>query len=130
MKTVILSEQAPVPVGAYSQAIALPFGTGQRLVFLSGQIALDPHTGQVVGGDIVEQTRQVFANIKAILSASGLDWSHVVKTTVFLANMADFQAMNAVYAEYFPVDPPARSCVQVAALPLGVLVEIECVAMG
>jgi 2-iminobutanoate/2-iminopropanoate deaminase len=117
---------APLPVGPYSQAIVTP-----QLVFLSGQIAIDPSTGQLIAGDISAQTEQVFRNIGAVLEACGLDWRRVVKTTVFLTQMADFAPMNAIYAQYFPPEncPPARSCVAVFQLPLGALVEIECIAI-
>ena len=122
-KQVILSDQAAAPVGAYSQAIA-----AGPLVFVSGQIPLDAG-GQVVKGDIVVQTVQVLDNLKAVLAAAGLTLKEVVKTTVFLADLADFQEMNRAYGEFFPEKPPARSTVQVAGLPRGVSVEIEAVAL-
>ncbi|MBN1888352.1 MAG: RidA family protein [Thermoflexales bacterium] len=123
-KQAIATEGAPKAIGPYSQAIKIG-----HLVFSAGQIPLDP-SGKLVDGDISVQTRQVLNNLQAILEAAGATLATVVKTTVFLADMADFQAMNAVYAEFFPPDqsPPARSTVQVAALPLGVRVEIEAVA--
>ncbi|MDX1976651.1 MAG: RidA family protein [Pseudanabaenaceae cyanobacterium bins.68] len=124
MATIIRSDQAPAPVGPYNQAIALE--PGARLIFLAGQVPLDPATGQLVRGTIAEETEQVLKNIGAVLAAAGAEFSQVVKTTVFLSNMADFAAMNQVYAQYFSA--PARSCVQVAALPLGARVEIECIA--
>jgi 2-iminobutanoate/2-iminopropanoate deaminase len=129
MQEVILSDRAPQPVGSYSQAIAVPVGTHQKLYFLSGQIPIDPQTGKVTAQGITAQTEQVMANLGAVLEACGLSFAHVVKTTVFLADMADFAGMNQVYAKYFPSLPPARSCVQVARLPLEVLVEIECIAI-
>lgn len=126
-RKVIYTDAAPAPVGPYSQAIA---ATGQ-LVFVAGQIPLDPQTGQLVGGDdVVQQTEQVIANLKAILVASGASFADVVKTTVFLADMNDFAAMNGVYAKYFAEDQaPARACVQVARLPKDVRVEIDCIAV-
>lgn len=122
-KRVITTEKAPAPVGAYSQAVSAgPF------VFVSGQIALNQE-GQLVQGDIVVQTVQVLENIRAILEAAGLGLKDVVKTTVFLADLADFAEMNRVYAEFFPQNPPARSTVQVAGLPRQALVEIEAIAL-
>lgn len=124
MKTQIVTNQAPAAIGPYSQAIA----AGPYL-FCSGQIALDPATGQVVSGGIEVQTRQVLENLKAVLEAAGSGLGQVVKTTVFLADLADFAAMNGVYARYFGGTPPARSTVQVAGLPRAVAVEIEAVAL-
>jgi 2-iminobutanoate/2-iminopropanoate deaminase len=123
-KLAIATEGAPKAIGPYSQAIKIG-----HLVFSAGQIPLDPN-GKRVDGDIGAQTRQVLNNLQAILEAAGATLATVVKTTVFLADMADFQAMNAVYAEFFPPEqsPPARSTVQVAALPLGVRIELEAVA--
>ena len=125
-KTAITAADAPAAIGPYSQAVR----TGDA-VFTSGQVALDPATGNLVAGGIVEQTTRVLENLKAVLAAAGLGFSQVVKTTVFLKNMADFAAMNEIYARYFAPDgvvPPARSTVQVAALPKDALVEIECIA--
>jgi 2-iminobutanoate/2-iminopropanoate deaminase len=122
-KTVIATTSAPAAIGPYSQAIRV----GDTL-FTSGQIPIDPATGNLVEGAIVEQTTQVFKNLKAVLTEAGVDFSHVVKTTVFLKSMGDFAAMNEVYAKNFTDAPPARSTVQVAALPKDSLVEIECVA--
>lgn len=126
-RKVIYTDAAPAPVGPYSQAIA---ATGQ-LIFVAGQIPLDPQTTQLVGGDdVVQQTEQVIANLKAILLASGASLDDVVKTTVFLADMNDFAAMNGVYAKYFAEDrAPARACVEVARLPKDVRVEIDCIAV-
>lgn len=122
-KTIIASEDAPAAVGPYSQAVAAgPF------VFVSGQIPVD-RQGKPVQGDIVVQTVQVLENLKAVLAAAGLGLEHVIKTTVYLTDLADFQEMNRVYGEFFPEKPPARSTVQVAGLPKGVAVEIEAVAM-
>ncbi len=121
-KVAISTDQAPAAVGPYTQALAVgPF------VFVSGQIPLDPQ-GNVVKGDIVVQTCQVIANLKAVLAAAGLSLKDVVKTTVFLADLADFQEMNRAYAEFFPGHAPARSTVQVAGLPRGVSIEIEAIA--
>ncbi len=126
-RKVICTDQAPAPVGPYNQAI---MAKGQML-FIAGQIPLDPQTNQVVGGeDVQAQTEQVMANIEAILKAAGANWQNIVKTTVFLADMEDFAAMNAVYARYFDAaTAPARAAVQVARLPKDVRVEIECIAM-
>jgi 2-iminobutanoate/2-iminopropanoate deaminase len=126
-RKVIRTDLAPAPVGPYNQAIA---ASGQ-LVFVAGQIPLDPSTGEIVGEkDVAEQTEQVIANIKAVLEAAGSKIQDVVKTTVFLADMNDFVAMNAVYARYFDESSaPARACVQVSRLPKDVLVEIDCIAV-
>ena len=124
-RNVIHAVNAPAAVGPYSHAIS----TGQ-LVFVSGQVPLDPATKQLVEGDIGGQTRRVLENVQAILAAAGTSLAQVVKTTVFLADISDFAAMNAVYAEFFPQEPPARSAFQVAALPLGARVEIEVIALA
>ena len=124
MKTPVSTSDAPAAIGPYSQAIAAgPF------LFLSGQIPLDPSTGQVVAGDITAQTHQVLKNLGAILSAAGRSYEHVVKTTVYLSDMSEFAAMNAVYATYFPAPFPARATVQAARLPRDVKVEIDLIAM-
>lgn len=125
-RQIIRTNQAPAPVGPYNQAIV---ASGQ-LVFVAGQIALDPQTGMLVGeGDVAKQTEQVLVNLKAILIASGATFEDVVKTTVFLKDMNDFAAMNAIYAQVFQDDTaPARACVEVARLPKDVLVEIDCIA--
>ena len=125
-KSAISTTGAPAAIGPYSQAIR----TGDT-IFTSGQIPIDPATGDLVPGGIEAQTTRVCENLKAVLSAAGLTFAHVVKTTVFLKSMADFAAMNAIYAQYFAPPgavPPARSTVQVAALPKDALVEIECIA--
>ena len=125
-KTAIATKDAPAAIGPYTQAIR----TGD-LVFTSGQVSLDPATGQLVSGGIADQTERVLANLRAVLSAAGLSFANVVKTTVFLKDMRDFAAMNEVYARAFAgegVVAPARSTVQVAALPKDALVEIECIA--
>lgn len=126
-KKVIRTPKAPAPVGPYNQAI---IATGNML-FVAGQIPLDPDTGEIIGdGDITAQTQQVMKNLGAILSEAGATWDDVVKTSVFLADLTNFGAMNSVYAEYFPeATAPARACVEVARLPKDVLVEIECIAM-
>lgn len=122
MKTIIHTDNAPAAIGPYSQAVDLG-----SLVFTSGQIALDPATGEVVEGGIVPQTEQVFRNIEAILTAAGMTTENVVKTVVYLADINDFGTVNQIYARHFSGDCPARSAVQVAALPKGALVEIECI---
>lgn len=126
-RTIIRTNLAPAPVGPYNQAIA---ATGQ-MVFLAGQIALDATTGKITGeGDIAQQTKQVMNNLKVVLEAAGTSLDAVVKTTVFLTNMQDFAAMNAVYAQYFAEETaPARACVEVSRLPKDVLVEIDCIAV-
>lgn len=126
-KRVIRTEKAPAPVGPYNQAIAV----SGDLVFVAGQIPLDAGSGEIIGeGDVTRQTQQVMANLEAILNASGAGFDDVVKTTVFLADMNDFAAMNAVYAKYFDeATAPARACVQVSRLPKDVLVEIDCIAV-
>ena len=126
-RQIIQTEQAPAPVGPYNQAIV---ATGS-MMFVAGQIPLDPQTGQLVGGDdIAAQTEQAIANLIAILEAGGATLASVVKTSVFLKDMNDFAAMNAVYAKYFDeASAPARACVEVARLPKDVRVEIECIAV-
>lgn len=123
MAKVIQTNGAPAAVGPYSQAMDCG-----EFIFCSGQIPLVPETGLMVEGSIEEQTRQMFANIKAVLSEAGLDFPNVVKTTVFMTDLSQFATFNGIYAEYFPVDPPARSCVEVTALPKGALVECEVIA--
>jgi len=120
----VSTDKAPAAVGPYSQAVLVG-----NLVYTAGQIPLESATGRLVEGDIGAQTRQVLLNLKAILDAAGSSISDVVKTTVFMVDMGEFKAMNAVYAEFFPAAPPARSTVQVGALPLGARVEIEAVAI-
>ena len=123
MKKVISTQQAPAAIGPYSQAIQVG-----NLIYTSGQIPIDPATGQLVEGGIKEQTRQSLSNIQAILQEAGLTMASVVKTTVFMADMADFAEMNSVYAEFFTEPYPARSAVAVKTLPKNALVEIEVVA--
>lgn len=124
MKQAIATEQAPAAIGPYSQAIE-----AGGLVFVSGQLPVDPATGAFAEGGIKELTRQSLTNIQHILSAAGLTMDHVVKTCVFLADMADFAEMNEVYATFFPGTAPARSAVAVKTLPKGARVEIECIAV-
>lgn len=124
MKTIVATNQAPQAIGPYSQAVK-----ANGFLFLSGQIPLDPVTGQLVYGGVAMQTRQSLVNIKAVLAKEGLTLENVVKTTVFLHDMNDFAEMNKVYAEFFPAEPPTRSTVQVARLPKDASVEIEVVAV-
>jgi 2-iminobutanoate/2-iminopropanoate deaminase len=124
MKQSIVTKNAPAAIGPYSQAIK----TG-NIVFLSGQLGIDPETGTFVQGFVVEQTEQVFKNIKAVLAEANLKLNNVVKTTVFLSDMADFAAMNEVYAKHFEEPYPARSAVAVKTLPKNALVEIEVIAV-
>ena len=123
MKQIIKTDRAPQAIGAYSQALKI-----NGFVYTSGQIALDPATGQLVAGDIAEQTEQVLKNVTAVLEAAGTRLEQVIKTTVFLADMADFAAMNEVYAKFFVSEPPARSTVQAGGLPRDARVEIEVIA--
>lgn len=127
----VSSSAAPAAIGPYAQAVAVSVGAGgpQQLLFTSGQIPLDPSTGAMVEGDIAAQTRQVLANLEAVLAAGGATFANVVKTTIFLADMNDFAAVNAVYAERFGAAPPARSTVQAARLPRDARVEIEAIAI-
>ncbi|MBQ6073016.1 MAG: RidA family protein [Bacteroidales bacterium] len=124
MKQRIDTQNAPAAIGPYSQAI----DSGTGLVFVSGQLPIDPATGAFPEGGVQEQTRQSLTNAKAILEAAGLGLSNVVKTTVFLADMGDFAAMNEIYAQFFSEPFPARSAVAVKTLPKGALVEVECIA--
>jgi len=124
-KKIVSTEKAPKAIGPYSQAIRT-----ENLVFTAGQVGFDPATMDFVEGGVEAQTRQVLTNLKHVLEAADSGLNYVVKTTVFLKDMNDFAAMNAVYAEFFPENPPARSTVAVGALPKGALVEIECVALN
>ena len=123
IRKVVTAPKAPAAVGPYSAGIQI-----DNLVYTAGQIPLDPENGQLVAGEIEEQTHQALTNLKNVLEAAGSSLEWVVKTTVFLQNMGDFARMNSIYAEFFQSDPPARSAVEVSALPLGALVEIEAVA--
>jgi 2-iminobutanoate/2-iminopropanoate deaminase len=122
-RTVIHTDNAPKAIGPYSQGIRLG-----DVIFCAGQTPIVPATGDLIAGEIEAQTRQVLSNLKAVLEAAGTGMDRVVKTTVFMTNLGDFARMNAVYAEFFPANPPARSTVQVSALPKGAQVEIECIA--
>ncbi len=124
-RTVISTPNAPQAIGPYVQAIR-----AGGLVFVSGQLAVEPATGQLIDGDIGAMTRRIFANLNAVLEAAGSSLAKVVKVTVFLADMDDFQAMNQVYAEFFPASPPARSTVQVARLPREARIEVEAIALA
>jgi 2-iminobutanoate/2-iminopropanoate deaminase len=124
-KTIISTKDAPAAVGPYSQAVQVG-----DLIYTAGQLGIVPGTKEFAGLDIESQTRQALENVKAVLKAGGACMNHVVKTTVFLQDIGEFSRMNAVYAEFFPENPPARSAVQVAALPLGGRVEIEAVAVA
>ena len=123
MKKVIATTEAPQAVGPYSQAVAVG-----SLLFAAGQIPLDPATGELIDGDVAAQTAQVLQNIAGVLRANGMTFAHVVKSTVFMVDLANFAAMNAVYAQYFAEPFPARSTIQVAGLPKGAQVEIEVIA--
>lgn len=125
IRNAIKTPLAPLPIGPYTQGIV----TSGKMLFTSGQIAINPHTGNVEATDIRHQTRIVLDNLNAILQAAGSRLDLVIKTTVFLKNMNDFGAMNEVYGEYFPQLAPARSTVEVARLPKDVLVEIDCIAL-
>jgi 2-iminobutanoate/2-iminopropanoate deaminase len=124
-REVVATENAPAAVGPYSQGIR-----AGDFVFTAGQLGMDPATGKLVAGGVEAQARQALTNLKAVLEAAGSSLDRVVKVTVFLQDINDFKAVNAVYAQFFTQDPPARSAVQVAALPLGGLVEIEAVALS
>lgn len=124
MKKIIKTENAPQAIGPYSQAIE-----AQGFLFVSGQIALDPKTGQVVRGDVREQTKRVMENGKAVIEAAGSGMSSVVKTTIYLRNIGDFAVVNEVYGSYFTADPPARATVEVSRLPKDALVEIDFIAV-
>ncbi|MDR1703031.1 MAG: RidA family protein [Sporomusaceae bacterium] len=124
MKKIVHSDQAPAAIGPYSQAVS-----ANGFLFISGQIPLDAHTGQLVYGNVETQAYQVLNNLKAILSKENLTFDHVVKTTIFLKDMADFDAVNKIYAQYFTQDFPARVCVAAAKLPKDVTVEIDAIAV-
>jgi 2-iminobutanoate/2-iminopropanoate deaminase len=124
MRDTVLTDRGPKPIGPYSQAIR-----ANGFLYVSGQVALDPRTGEMLSGDIAQQTERTLENVKGIVEAAGSKLSHVIKTTVFLRDMNEFAAMNEVYALYFPSAPPARSTVQVARMPKDALVEIEVIAI-
>ena len=123
MKKIVSTNEAPAAIGPYSQAVR-----SGSFLFCSGQIPLDPKSGQIVAGDITAQTRRVMDNIAGLLRSQGLTFDHIVKTTIFLTDLGDFQTVNEIYGSYFKQDPPARSTVQVAALPKSANVEIEVIA--
>ena len=125
MKKIISTKEAPAAVGPYSQAVRVG-----STVYCAGQIPLDPKSGQIVPGDIGAQTRRVLENIAAVLRAESLGFENIVKTTIFLTNLNDFQTVNEIYGSYFKKEPPARSTVQVPALPKGANVEIEVIAVA
>ncbi|HXN63698.1 MAG TPA: RidA family protein [Candidatus Acidoferrales bacterium] len=125
MKEIVATDRGPKAIGPYSQAVK-----ANGLVFVSGQIAIDPQTQQIVPGDIAQQTARVMENLKGIVEAAGSSMGQVVKTSVFLADMNDFAAMNEVYGRYFASTPPARATVQVSRLPKDVRVEIELIALA
>lgn len=123
-REIVSTEQAPAAIGPYSQAVRT-----KDLIFVSGQIPIDPATGQLVSGDIRAETRQAMQNLKAILTAAGSSLENIVKTTLYISNMDQFAVINEVYAEFFADQPPARACVEVARLPRDVGVEVEAVAL-
>ena len=125
MKKIVATTDAPAAIGPYSQATRIG-----NFIFCSGQIPLDPKTAQIVAGDVKDQTRRVMENVAAVLRAEGLQFENIVKTTIFLTNLNDFQTVNEVYGSFFKSDPPARSTVQVAGLPKGAAVEIEVIAVA
>lgn len=122
-KTIVRTDRAPQAIGPYSQGVG--FG---GLFFFSGQIAIDPDTGELIDGDVVDQTRLVMENLQSVLEAAGLNFDHVVRTTIFLADMDDFSTVNEIYGEYFDDNPPARACVEVSRLPKDVQIEIDAIA--
>jgi 2-iminobutanoate/2-iminopropanoate deaminase len=130
VKTALNVPDAPKAVGPYSHAQVVRLHGGNRIVYTSGQVALHPATGALEGTDVAAQTTQVFRNLAAVLAGAGLTLADVVKTTVYLVDMADFEAMNAEYAKHFPAAPPARTTIAVSALPRSARVEIEAVAIG
>ena len=130
MKSALHVEDAPKAIGPYSQAQVVRLHGGQKLVYTSGQVGLEPSTGDLVAGGVKEQTARALENMTAVLRGAGLDLGDVVKTTVFLADMQEFAAMTEVYGAAFGAAPPARSTIAAAGLPKGARVEIECVAVG
>ncbi|WNG37854.1 RidA family protein [Archangium violaceum] len=126
-RKIVHSDDAPKAIGPYSQAVQVDAG---KMTFLSGQIPLDPKTMNIVEGDVIDQAEQVMKNLSAVLKAAGLDFSHVVRSTIFLTDLGDFTKVNEVYGRYFTGAPPARVTVQVAALPRGSKVEIDAIAVS
>jgi 2-iminobutanoate/2-iminopropanoate deaminase len=127
-RQIVRTPLAPAAIGPYSQAVSVPVGD-KRMVFCSGQIALDPVTGAMSDGDVAEQARIVLENLGNVLAAAGASYANVVKTTIFLADMSDFAVVNAIYSERFALDPPARATVAAAGLPRGARVEIDAIAI-
>lgn len=127
-RNIVRTAEAPAAIGPYSQAVVVPVGD-KRMIFCSGQIALDPASGAMVDGGVEVQTRRVLDNLGAVLAAAGARFADIVKTTIYLASMDDFQVVNAVYGERFVQDPPARATVEAAKLPRGALVEIDAIAV-
>ena len=125
MKEIVNSPNAPAPIGPYSQSVK-----ANGFLFVSGQIPLDPDTGQLISGSIAEETSQVMKNLDAVLSEAGTSWENVVKCSIFIRDMNDFASINEVYSEYFPKNPPARETVEVSQLPKGVGVEISLIAIA
>jgi len=125
MKEAVHTDRAPNPIGPYSQGIR-----ANGFIFLAGQVALDPKSGELISGDVRQQTERTLENLKGVLEAAGANLNHVVKVTIFLKNMGDFAGMNEIYARYFPKLPPARSTVEVARLPKDALVEVELIAVS
>ncbi|HEY9008203.1 RidA family protein [Ohtaekwangia sp.] len=123
-KSVVYSDQAPEPIGPYSQAVL-----AGNMLFISGQIAIDRSSGNIITADIESETRMVMTNLEHVLKAAGLDFSHVVKSAIFLKDMNNFPKVNAIYGEYFKINPPARETVEVSRLPKDVNVEISCIAV-
>ncbi len=128
-RTIVRTDKAPAAIGPYSQAVSVPLGDGRKMIFCSGQIALDPVTGAMEEGDVSAQTVRVLANLGEVLTAAGASFGDIVKTTIFLADMADFAAVNALYGEKFTADPPARATVAAAGLPRNARVEIDAIAI-
>ncbi len=124
MKKIVKTDNAPAPIGPYNQATI-----ANGFLFVSGQIALDPHSGELVSGEIEAETEQVMKNLQAVLGEAGSDFSDVVKTTIFIRDMDQFARINSVYGSFFPTDPPARETVEVSRLPKDVRVEISCIAV-
>jgi 2-iminobutanoate/2-iminopropanoate deaminase len=126
-RSVLRTDGAPEPIGPYSQAVQVDAG---KMTFLSGQVALDPKTGQLVVGDAAAQAEQVMRNLSAVLASGGLGFEHVVRSTIYLTDLADFARVNEVYGRHFKGSPPSRSTVQVSALPKGARVEIDAIAVS
>jgi 2-iminobutanoate/2-iminopropanoate deaminase len=124
MKKIIFSDKAPKPIGPYSQAVVV-----DKFIFLSGQIGISPNTGNLVEGGIIAETKQIFANFKAVLESANSSLDNIVKTTVYMTDLTKFAEMNKIYNEYFTKDYPARATIQVSALPKGACVEIEAIAV-